>query len=428
MGSGLVGCRDTGTGQLPAAHLQGKRRSGSSTLAAEAGGAPTHPTPCPRGPRGATRLPKGLVTSVSSVAAAPAELVTMPNRSFLFFSFSSSSLWHREGTRFHVSGVCSRVNRVPPPPGSRAELWIPQARTQHRKGGRTGGTCRWAQRDTSASPSAGWGRGRTWGRTESPGEGEEDPDSDPGAHSSQNRSCSVSSHPFSADLFPPPAASCLFQAIPQLRPPPPRYRSAPSPQPRRLAEGERGSRRVPGFHRLEKPGTTARGIEPGGAAGGVRGKRAWSAAAPLGAPGLSSRAEESSWTLIPSSSRPQTVLLAAESAQDGSRCPIGGAERCLMSARPSPNASRCCGNSAEASCRELGGLRLSRGQTHPTASCVMATGPAARRGTGLVATRAVLAAPPCSVPLILLLPGAITELGATVNAPPRVFPAHPGPI
>lgn len=33
------------------------------------------------------------VTSESSVVPAPAELVTMPNLSFLFFSFSSSSVY-----------------------------------------------------------------------------------------------------------------------------------------------------------------------------------------------------------------------------------------------------------------------------------------------------------------------------------------------
>lgn len=43
--------------------------------------------------------PQKALTSVSSVAAAPAELVTMPNRSFLFFSFSSSSLCRTEGQR-----------------------------------------------------------------------------------------------------------------------------------------------------------------------------------------------------------------------------------------------------------------------------------------------------------------------------------------
>lgn len=64
---------------------------------------------------------EGDFTSVSSVAPAPAELVTMPNRSFLFFSFSSSSLWHKEGRKF-ILLARPRGTRVygTPPPAPRA--------------------------------------------------------------------------------------------------------------------------------------------------------------------------------------------------------------------------------------------------------------------------------------------------------------------
>lgn len=76
-------------------------------------GSPQHPRPLP------IRSGKGF-TSVSSVAPAPAELVTMPNRSFLFFSFSSSSLWHKEGRRFILlampRGARLMLNPVPPTP------------------------------------------------------------------------------------------------------------------------------------------------------------------------------------------------------------------------------------------------------------------------------------------------------------------------
>lgn len=69
-------------------------------------------------------------TSVSSVAPAPAELVTMPNRSFLFFSFSSSSLWHRERSRFKAGdkalGGRLVANHVPLP--------SPTARSWSRQG------------------------------------------------------------------------------------------------------------------------------------------------------------------------------------------------------------------------------------------------------------------------------------------------------